>query len=223
MAGRSVSGQSPPVHELLAISGCWGSAATRWLKGDFPTADVTGKTRFDADYRLAEVGFTYNSAEPVQWGARAGVGCRVQDATHGHQGLRVGDRALVSPRPSIAAAEHDGSTGRYDAGAGDGDPGHLLKRGHRMTNRFSAPIHAITATVAAALLAGALLAGCGGGGSDSTSTGRDAPAFKVGGVFTGLLQGSVTLSNGLDRVEIATRNRIRRPPGASHRTRSAHL
>lgn len=75
-----------------------------------------------------------------------------------------------------------------------------------MTTRLSAPMPAIAATAAAALFAGALLAGCGGGGSDSTSTGRAAPAFKVGGVFTGLSQGSVTISNGLDRVEIATRN-----------------
>lgn len=78
-----------------------------------------------------------------------------------------------------------------------------------MTTRLSAPMRAIAAsaaTGAAALLAGALLAGCGGGGSDSTSTGRAAPAFKVGGVFTGLSQGSVTISNGLDRIEIATRN-----------------
>lgn len=52
------------------LSDSWGfytSLGAGWLKGDFPIADVTGKTRFDADYRLAEVGFTYNFAEPVQW------------------------------------------------------------------------------------------------------------------------------------------------------------
>lgn len=40
--------------------GLYGAFALGRLKGEFPIADITGTNRFDADYRLADVGFTYN-------------------------------------------------------------------------------------------------------------------------------------------------------------------
>jgi hypothetical protein len=40
--------------------GLYGALALGRLKGEFPIADITGATRFDADYRLADMGLTYN-------------------------------------------------------------------------------------------------------------------------------------------------------------------
>lgn len=67
--------------------GMYSSLGAGRLKGRFPAAfpDADGKTRFDADYRLVEAGFTYAFAAPMP-------GVKALALTAGYRAQRMGTR-----------------------------------------------------------------------------------------------------------------------------------
>jgi sugar lactone lactonase YvrE len=67
-------------------------------------------------------------------------------------------------------------------------------------------VEALASLAATLAVAVAVLVGCGGEASNQGDGGRSAPAFRVGGTFTGLAAGSITLAVGLDQLELATQN-----------------
>lgn len=86
-----VSGSAP-------LSGGWalyGSAGVGFLKADFPTvqADASGKTKFNAAYRLGEFGLAYGMAPDLRFirAVVGTVGYRVQNVSTKGYGLAVTD------------------------------------------------------------------------------------------------------------------------------------
>src|SRR5262249_43523423 len=92
------------------IAAGWGlytSLGVGRLKGDFPIADVNGQRRFDADYTVAEVGFTYAWLQPAPW-------IRALALTAGYRTQRMAtkDYALaVVPSPSLGQLPRQNTTG----------------------------------------------------------------------------------------------------------------
>jgi hypothetical protein len=80
------------------LAGAWsiyGTAALGFMKADFPAvqADSTGKTKFDADYRLGEFGLAYAMAINAKFvrSVVATVGYRFQNVATKDYGLAVTD------------------------------------------------------------------------------------------------------------------------------------
>ena len=97
-----VSGSAP-------LSGGWalyGSAGVGFLKADFPAvqADASGKTRFDAAYRLGEFGLAYGIAPdtPLIRSIVGTLGYRVQNVATKGYGLAVTDPQGAYTQNSVA-------------------------------------------------------------------------------------------------------------------------
>jgi hypothetical protein len=93
----------------LAASGwgIYGSFGLGRLEGNFPVADVTGQTQFDARYQLADLGFTYSLSAPAPW-------VRAMVLTTGYRTQRMatnGYALAVIPSPASGQAPRKNTTG----------------------------------------------------------------------------------------------------------------
>lgn len=86
--------------------GMYSSLGAGQLKGTFPAAfpDADGKTRFDADYRVVEAGFTYVVATPV-------LVAKALVFTAGYRAQRMGTRNYTLGVVPAGAARRPNTTG----------------------------------------------------------------------------------------------------------------
>lgn len=87
--------------------GLYGAFGLGRLKGEFPLADISGRSRFDADYRLIDAGLSHSFATPLR-GVRAVV------LTLGYRSQRVATRdyaLAVVPSPASGQPPRENTRG----------------------------------------------------------------------------------------------------------------